>query len=99
MVHHIVAWTFHDEYSQEEKAAHAKRIKQELEALTDVIDGIVALAVVASPLPASSCDAALVSIFESEDALAAYQAHPEHQKVRTFIHSVLKHRSCLDYAE
>ena len=99
MVRHIVLWTFHDTFSPEEKAAHAQRIKTELENLKGLIDGIVEIAVVASPLPASTCDAALVSLFESEEALKGYQGHPEHQKVRSFIHSVLQSRTCLDYTE
>jgi Stress responsive A/B Barrel Domain. len=99
MIRHIVAWSFKEEFSPAENAAHAARIKAELEALPEIIGGICELNVHIELLGASNRNAVLNSLFESEEALAAYQTHPEHKKVSAFVRSVMTDRVCLDYAE
>jgi len=99
MVRHIVAWSFKDGFTDEEKQAHALKIKTELEVLPSIIVGIVELNVQIDLLPTSNRSAVLNSLFESEEALKAYQIHPEHKKVSAFVGTVMTDRVCLDYEE
>lgn len=99
MVRHIVSWNFKEELTPEEKAGHGLKIKKDLEALKSVIEGIQELTVIVSPLPSSNAEIVLNSLFETEEALAAYQIHPEHKKASSFVGSVTKDRRCLDFLE
>ena len=99
MVKHIVIWNLKDEYQDEQKLDQAQKMKDELEALPDFIEGILSLKVYANPLPSSSGDVILVSAFVDQEALTAYQIHPEHRRVAEFIHTVAKERKCMDYIE
>ncbi len=99
MVRHIVSWTFDSRFSDVEKRAHAAKIKDALEALKQVIPGIVELRVITQPMASSTCDMALISLFESEEALAAYRVHPDHQQVSAFVGTVMQERRCLDCQE
>ena len=98
MVRHIVAWKHKAELSDSQKQEHALKIKAELEALPQIIDGIIELNVY-TPLQSNDWDLLLNSLFESEEALAAYQIHPEHKKVSAFVRSVIQERACIDYNE
>ncbi len=99
MTTHIVAWRFKPEFSEEQKKELAREIKARLEALPNVIDGIVEMSVKTELLPASSMDLMLFSRFVSPEALAAYQVHPAHKEVSQFVRSVVCERVCLDYEE
>ena len=99
MVRHIVAWSFKDGFTADEKQAHLQKIKTDLEALPSIIGGIIELKVHINLLETSNRSAMLDSLFESEDALKAYQIHPEHKKVSEFVRSVMEDRVCLDYEE
>ena len=99
MIRHIVAWSFKEGFSPEENAQHTAKIKAGLEALPQIIDGICELNVHIDMLPSANRDAVLNSLFESKEALANYQMHPEHKKVSAFVGSVMTERVCLDYME
>jgi len=99
MVRHIVTWSFGDNFSAEGSAASAKKIKTELEALKECIDGIVELNVYINVLCSCDRDLVLNSLFVSEEALQAYQIHPEHKRVSAFVRSVTQNRVCIDYVE
>jgi len=99
MVRHIVAWSFKEGFTEEEKQAHLHKIKSSLEALLAIIGGIVELNVQIDLLETSNRSAMLNSLFESEEALKSYQVHPEHKKVSEFVRSVMDDRVCLDYEE
>ena len=96
-VRHIVMLTLKDELTASEKAAHAQRIKTELEGLKSVIPGIETFTVHIDALPSSNVSLVFDSIFVSEKALSEYQTHPEHVKVAEYIHSIRKDRSCIDF--
>ncbi|MDF2542978.1 MAG: Stress responsive alpha-beta barrel protein [Herbinix sp.] len=98
MVRHIVAWSFGDGFTAVENESNAKRIKQELEALKDIIEGIISIEVLVNPMDTSDSDLMLDSVLVSEEALKAYQVHPEHVKAAGFVRSVTKNRKCLDFA-
>jgi len=99
MVRHIVAWNFKDGLTETENKANAQEIKSEVEALTRLIPGIIALNVRIDILPSGNRDIVLNSLFENEAALIAYQSHPEHKKVAAFIGAVTQDRVCVDYEE
>ena len=42
-------------------------------------------------------DLSLITVFDSKEGLDAYDVHPEHQKVVTFIKSVVEYSKASDY--
>jgi heme-degrading monooxygenase HmoA len=92
-------WNPKDGFSNEQKRENARTIKAELEALRAVIPGIISLEVLIDTLPTGDCDIVLNSLFASEEALAAYQVHPEHVRVSQYVSTVLQNRTCADYLE
>ncbi len=101
MVKHIVIWEQDERFTKEEKASNGAKIKESLEALKDIIPGVISIKVITNLLPSGSDgdDLVLDSVFESEEALNNYQNHPEHIKAATFVRSVVKNRKCVDYYE
>ena len=99
MIRHIVAWNHKDGFTEAEKKENAEKIKTELEALTQCMDGIIELRVHINTMPSGNRDVVLNSLFHSEEALAAYQIHPEHKKAGSFIGAVMQDRICMDYYE
>ena len=99
MIRHIIMWDFKDGFTDEENKANAQEVKKRLEALAKTIPGIVSINVVTSVLPGSNRPLMLNSLFESEDALASYQIHPDHVSASGFVKSVTQNRSCIDYQE
>lgn len=99
MVHHIVLWNLKEELSEAEKKEAADRIKEELEAVKEEVSGVVSLNVVTNGLTSSNKEIGLISVFESEEALKAYQVHPAHVAAGSFIKTVTSGRCCLDYNE
>ena len=97
MVRHIVLWNYADDFSAEENIQNVQKMKSLLEELPSLIDGIVELKVQINAMPSSNRDIMLDSLFESEEALAAYIVHPEHKRVGEFVRSVTKDRACVDY--
>jgi hypothetical protein len=98
MIRHFVLWNFADGFSPDENIHNAQKMKSLLEELPSLIDGIVELKVQIEMMPSSNRDIMLDSLFESEEALAAYIVHPEHKRVGEFVRSVTKDRACVDYS-
>lgn len=92
MIRHVVMWKLKEENLKE----NAKRIKEMLEALPKHIPQIVELDVGLNEKE-GAFEVGLVTKFNSFDDLAIYDAHPEHQKARAFIRSVVESREVLDY--
>lgn len=97
MVRHIVAWNFADGFSEEENQKNAVKLKEEIEDLKDLIDGIVSIDVYIQHLESSDSDLLLDSVFENEEALKAYIVHPDHVRVGGFVKKVTKNRKCVDF--
>lgn len=97
MVHHIVLWNLKEELNQEERKEAAAAIKEKLEAVKDKVEGVVSLKVETEGLASSNKDIGLISVFESEEALKAYQTHPAHVEASGYVKSVTDGRACLDY--
>lgn len=99
MINHIVLWNLNDDLSEQEKKEAALEIKSRLEAVAEKVDGVVSLEVVINDMDSSNKDIALISRFETEEALKAYQVSPAHVEAGKYVRSVTNGRSCIDYKE
>jgi Stress responsive A/B Barrel Domain. len=98
MIKHIVMWTLKDSALGADKAANAKKMKEQLEALPGRIPCLLSLEVGIDVFAASpACDVVLYSTFATRADLDTYQVHPEHLKVVEFVKQVVAARSVLDY--
>ncbi|MBR5539723.1 MAG: Dabb family protein [Clostridia bacterium] len=97
MVRHVIVWSFKDELSAEEKAAAAKKIKTELEALVGVVPGLKELTVITNPMDSSNVDLMLDSTIDTPENYDVYKVHPAHVAAATYVRSVVQSRSCMDY--
>lgn len=98
MVHHIVSWNVKEEYC-DKKEEVMKRVKDSLEALTDVVPGIIRIHVQINRMESSTVDLTLMCEFETVEALNAYQVSDGHVKAAGYIKQVLCNRTCIDYEE
>jgi len=98
MIKHIVMWKLKEEALGNDKLKNAKIIKDSLEALTDICEGVNTIEVGIDILQTEqSYDVVLVSVFENKNAYKEYAIHPEHQKIVPFIKEVTKSRIAVDY--
>ena len=97
MIRHIVMLNFKAGFSPEQNRKHAEQVKQLLEGLKGVIPGIIEFDVIIDSLPTGDRDIVFNTLFESVEALAAYQAHPAHVEIAAFVRSVMHNRACIDY--
>lgn len=97
MVHHIVLWNLKEGLSDTEKKEAALRIKKELEAVKEQVSGVVSLKVETKGLPSGNKDIGLISVFETVEALQAYQVHPAHKSAASYVGTVTTGRICFDY--
>lgn len=97
MVHHIVLWNFSSSISIEEKEIAANKMKLLLEPIAKLVPGTLSLEVVTKGLESSNKEIALISVFETNEALKNYQIHPEHVKAGEYIRSITCERACFDY--
>jgi len=96
---HIVFWRLHDHAPNgKTREANAAEMKHRFEALVGVIPGLVRceVGIDISRTPDSS-DVALYSEFASRTELEAYQPHPAHQAIVTFLKDVRTERRVVDY--
>ena len=97
MVTHIVAWRLKETALGQAKDENARRMQAKLEALRGRIPGLLRLDVgLDFSATENSADVVLVSEFESREALAAYQVHPEHKAVGLFVRAVVCERRLID---
>lgn len=99
MVNHIVCWNFNKELSKEERIVAGNTIKEKLEAIKDSVSGVISIRVKINEMESSTRDIALISSFESVEALNAYQVSPEHVEAGKYIKSVVCDRVCFDYED
>ena len=98
MIKHIVMWSLKDEHEGMSKNDIAEKIKKDLENLPHTIREIHKIEVGINEKEApAACDVSLYSVFASWDDLAAYQQHPDHQKVVDFVKQVVVDRHVVDY--
>ncbi len=92
MLKHVVVWKM----KEENKLANMEKIKEMLEALPAKIDKIKSLSVGFNE-NGGEYDIILITDFENKNDLMEYDEHPEHQKVRKFVRSVVESRIAVDY--
>jgi len=94
MLVHIVMFKF----KEENKKANIIQAKQMLENLMGVVPSLRSIDVGVNFIEADrAMDLSLIAVFESRKGLDAYDIHPEHQKVVTFIKSVVEYSKSSDY--
>ena len=99
MVRHIILWKLKPEIAEEDKGAIKAKIKESLEALVGVVDGLEEMVVHIDGLPSSTADMMLESKMRDADAVAFYRDHPAHVKAATFVRANVETRLCLDFEE
>ncbi|MBO5106140.1 MAG: Dabb family protein [Clostridia bacterium] len=98
MVKHIILWKIDEKFSKEEKQKIMTEAKRELEALKGKVPGLLEIKLQTEKLPSSNADMMLDSTLENEDALKAYQVHPDHVTVANdFVRPFTSERLCLDF--
>ncbi|TAN12971.1 MAG: Dabb family protein [Burkholderiaceae bacterium] len=98
MIKHIVLWNFKDHAAGADKATNMARAKERIQALAQLVPGMVRLEVAAAePGFACTCDFISLTEFADRAALDAYQSHPKHQPVKAFMRSVTAERHAMDY--
>ncbi len=99
MLHHMVWWTLKEEAEGADAAANALKIKKGAEALAGKIATLGTIEVSLQIAATTTVDAEVVlhSTHDDAAALAAYNEHPEHQKLVSFIKKVVSSRQALDY--
>jgi len=99
MVRHIVMWRLKDSFEGRNKSKMIRELKDRLETLPRLVPGILQLEVAthfATPTE-TSCDLVLVTAFKDRSALAVYDNHPEHEKVKPFVKARTIERRVVDY--
>lgn len=98
MVRHIILWKLKSDIPADKVADVKASIKNALEALPDVIDGLEMLKVHTEGLSTSTCDLMLESELRDEAALAVYKDHPAHVAAADgFVRPNVDVRLCLDF--
>lgn len=97
MIRHIVMWKL-VQAPEPEHQAHVRKVRELLESCRDCVPGMVEFEI-GSATPGLECtyDVILNSLFDSPQALDAYQKHPLHVAVKPFMSSVKGERQCMDY--
>ncbi len=98
MVKHVVMWNLKDNAEGVSKEENIAKLKKEL---LDLKEKIAEIIVIEVGVNFNSSDAAydvvLYSEFESKEALATYQKHPDHVKVAQFVGQIVEERVVVDY--
>ena len=97
MIKHVVLFKLHPFENERLRLTKLEEIKVALEELPKKIKELRSLEVGININPDETTDFALITVFDSLDALRAYAIHPEHLKVTAIIGPVKKDRMCVDY--
>ena len=85
---HIVIWDFKQGLSEEEKDSLFNTMKEDLENLAAVLDGIIELRVMRDGFnPGLNGEGQLVldAVFESQTAYGIYEVNPEHRRIGEYV--------------
>jgi len=98
MIRHIVLWKFAEEAGGNARRQNLEEAAARLRALPALIPELRDLEVrYGIPLGDRSFDLVLLSSFDSQEELRAYQIHPAHQEVAVFLRSVQSERAVIDF--
>ena len=95
---HIVMWRLKEEaegHSRHENMLKARDILLQFANLTPGTE-LFEVGIKTDGLDCTS-DLILNSVFKDEEALKAYQNHPEHLAIKPFMKAVVEQRSCMDF--
>ena len=96
MVKHMIIWKLKE--GLENPEAKKQEIKEALEGLVGKIDGLVEMKIHTNGMDCSSGDIFMDSTFESAEALAFYQTHPEHVTIASgLVRPVVDQRLSFDF--
>ncbi len=98
MVTHIVMWKLKNEAEGNGKEANALIVKQRLEGLVGVVEGLESLRVHRC-VDNGGFELCLVSRHTNAAALALYREHPRHKEVQAFVHKVVDERVSCDFSD
>jgi hypothetical protein len=85
-------------FKEENKKANIVQTKQMLENLMGAVPTLRSIDVGVNFIEAErAMDLSIIAVFDSKDGLDAYDEHPEHQKVVSFIKSVVEYSKSCDY--
>jgi hypothetical protein len=97
VIKHIVMWRVRGE-SLAERSAAARTVQRAFESLRGRIPGMRRLEIGIDVSGCDyACDVVLYTEFDSQETLAAYAAHPEHQRVRDELGDLRIARHQVDY--
>jgi hypothetical protein len=98
MIRHVVMWKLKETAEGATRAENAVKLKEKLEACRNIVPGILRLEVgLAAAGLESTYDVVLDSDFADKAALDAYQVHPTHEALKSFVGGVREARQCVDY--
>jgi hypothetical protein len=97
MIRHIVMWNVRGDTAQE-KAPGIAAVQRSFASLHGKIPGLLFMEIgVDVSCVEYACDVVLYSEFESQQALDAYNVHPEHLRVKAELADVRTARHMVDY--
>lgn len=100
MLKHIVMWRFMQQAEGCSKEENMDKVIEGLSALYGVVPELKGIALKKDVLHSSgSYDLMLICDFEDMAGMQAYQVHPAHQAMRSFIHKVISDRATVDYEQ
>lgn len=91
MVKHIVLWQFQDDATADEAVAHLQPMFAEFCAR---VPGLTSYELHRGFAGFSAC---LITTHQDRAALQAYQDHPEHTPIRSYIHPRITNRASCDF--
>lgn len=97
MITHIVLWNFIESLTEEQKQEAAQKMKSLLEPIKELVPGAINIQVICNEISSSNREVALISTFESIEALQTYQNHPAHIEAGKYIRSITCDRACMDF--
>lgn len=99
MLRHLVMWKLKDFAEGNQKKDNARLLKEKLEALRDVIPGVmdIEVGINAGTSEYANFDVILDISFDNYDEMVRYQLHSEHRKMAEWIGKVIEARSSVDY--
>lgn len=100
MIHHIVFWKLKPSALDRKAEENGKEVKRLLRALQPLVPTLRSLSVgLDFNRSDAAYDIALYTTFDSQEDLQAYQVHPEHQKVVSFVSTVVASRAVVDFED
>lgn len=98
MLKHVVMWKFKDEAEGNSKEFNMQYVIKGLSALLGVIPELKDVKLYRDEFHSGgSCDLILICLFDDMEDMLAYQIHPAHVEMKTFIHKVISDRMSADY--